>query len=145
MKAGVRVPRRRGAHWADTRPPPCAPLSSQMLWRSHSAPRPLAQHPAPQGETPLTCQDSLGTALLHQATPAPASKTRAPAAPGGAQPRGMAGPGAPMPRHWKGQSTTGEPPREPPAGAAYTAGGGWPTSAAAGRSAEPSSGAPPCL
>lgn len=65
-------------------------------------------HPTSQAACSLTCRDSLGTALLHRATPVPASKTRAPASQGGPQPQGTAGPRAPMLRHWKGQSTTGE-------------------------------------
>ena len=111
MKAGIRVLGRRGAHRADNQPPSYTNPAARGSGRSHSWP--LTQPPAPRKEPSLTCRDSLGTVLLHQATPAPASKTHAPAALGGAQPRGMAGPGVPMPHHWKGQNTAAKSPASP--------------------------------
>lgn len=64
---------------------------------------PPHQHPTPHTENLLTCQDSLESALLHPATPAPVSKTCAHASQGGAQPRRTAGPGVPMQHYWRGQ------------------------------------------
>lgn len=78
-------------------------LQPHLLAPPHPYAHPMVSASNPQRGPALTCQDSLGTALLrshpHWATAAPASRTHAPALQGGAQPRCVAGPGAPMPRH----------------------------------------------
>lgn len=111
MKAGISVPGRKGAHRADNQPPSHTHPAARGSGRSHSWP--LTQPPASQKEPSFTCWDSLGTVLLHQATPAPASKTHAPGVLGGAQPRGTAGPRVPMPHHWKGQNAIAKSPASP--------------------------------
>lgn len=95
------------------------------------------EHPNPHIENLLTCQNSLESALLHQATPAPVSKTCAHASQGGAQPRRTAGPEVPRQHYWKEQITVNEPLYSPKQ-EEHTR-WEWQTWAAAGGSAEPSS------